>query len=522
MEIQDLKINLRKDSFNFGKINLRDDINNHIILNGISLRKNKVQNMLLQKRLKLISEDENNDKEENLLKTSNLVRIFELNEIINHFENKDIYKDKLCLFQCIYSLNKSSSKNLNYINDIILSNDIHEELFKILNKYSNNIDYLDRLIIKHGLLLLNNLFYLNNNPIFKFILKNNSIEILVKFLYFNDIDISYQTIDLFILLILENEEFKNKLNSLGIFEKIVKMAKKENLREIYLYDCLNYIHQVILYEIKNTNSKIENISSCINVLINLIKNQKDDNLKKILISLLQISCYFNGVELKFAQNGFYEIIKDLFKKNKNMKIIILSIQILINLTNEESFNCNNLISSDLFLIIIKIFFQDEPNQRIDLITNICHLFLNLSKFESFYDWLNNNINVYNKMIYFLDSLSENTSLTILSCFFSFIKNSNSFSKNYILYNKIYYDKLINLLSKINDLTLLKSILCILINQINIIEQGENINYINSYINFNYLLDIINKLSSPDSKFSKDKENIVLFVTLKNLIKKYLY
>ena len=175
MEIQDLKINLRKDSFNFGKINLRDDINNHIILNGISLRKNKVQNMLLQKRLKLISEDENNDKEENLLKTSNLVRIFELNEIINHFENKDIYKDKLCLFQCIYSLNKSSSKDLNYINDIILSNNIHEELFKILNKYSNNIDYLDRLIIKHGLLLLNNLFYLNNNPIFKFILKNNSI-----------------------------------------------------------------------------------------------------------------------------------------------------------------------------------------------------------------------------------------------------------------------------------------------------------------------------------------------------------
>ena len=297
---------------------------------------------------------------------------------------------------------------------------------------------------------------------------------------------------------------------------------KENLREIYLYDCLNYIHQVILYEIKNSNSKIENISSCINVLINLIKNQKDDNLKKILISLLQISCYFNGVELKFAQNGFYEIIKDLFKKNKNMKIIILSIQILINLTNEESFNCNNLISSDLFLIIIKIFFQDEPNQRIDLITNICHLFLNLSKFESFYDWLNNNINVYNKMIYFLDSLSENASLTILSCFFSFIKNSNSFSKNYILYNKIYYDKLINLLSKINDLTLLKSIICILINQINIIEQGENINYINSYINFNYLSDIINKLSSPDSKFCKDKENIVLFVTLKNLIKKYLY
>ena len=82
--------------------------------------------------------------------------------------------------------------------------------------------------------------------------------------------------------------------------------------------------------------------------------------------------------------------------------------------------------------------------------------------------------------------------------------------------------MINLLSKINDLTLLKSIICILINQINIIEQGENINYINSYINFNYLSDIINKLSSPDSKFSKDKENIVLFVTLKNLVKKYLY
>ena len=82
--------------------------------------------------------------------------------------------------------------------------------------------------------------------------------------------------------------------------------------------------------------------------------------------------------------------------------------------------------------------------------------------------------------------------------------------------------MINLLSKINDLTLLKSIICILINQINIIEQGENINYINSYINFNYLSDIINKLSSPDSKFCKDKENIVLFVTLKNLIKKYLY
>ena len=81
MEIQDLKINLRKDSFNFGKFNLRDDINNHIILNGISLRKNKVQNMLLQKRLKLISEAENDDKEENLLKTSNLVRIFE----IRHF-----------------------------------------------------------------------------------------------------------------------------------------------------------------------------------------------------------------------------------------------------------------------------------------------------------------------------------------------------------------------------------------------------------------------------------------------------
>ena len=492
MEIRDIKIIKRKEMFNFGGINFVNDINGHNILKGESLRKSNVQNMLLQRRFKLISEIQNEDNDEKVLINSNLIKVLEINEIISLYNNHKVYEDKLCLFQSIYSLNKLSSSNLSYINDIILKNNIHEEIFKILNKYSNNeIDYLDRLIIKHGLSLLNNLFYLNNNPLFQFILKNKYFGILIKFLYFDDIDISYQTIDLFILLILENEEFKNELNSLGIFEKIVKMAKKENIREIYLYDCFNYINQVILYEIKKTPLKIENISSCINVLISLIKNQKDDNLKKILISLLQISCYFNDIEIKFAQNGFYENITELIKVNKNIKIIILSLQIIINLTNENSFNCLNFISSELFNIIISIF-------------------------------LINNINVYEKMIYFLDSISEKTSLTILSCFYSFINNSLSFSTTYIFYNKNIYNKLLNLLTKINDSNLLKSIICIIIKLIEIIAQSENINYINSYINLNYLDDIINKLSSPDNKFSKDRQNILIFTTLKTIIKKYIY
>jgi hypothetical protein len=523
MEIRDIKIIKRKEMFNFGGINFVNDINGHNILKGESLRKSNVQNMLLQRRFKLISEIQNEDNDEKVLINSNLIKVLEINEIISLYNNHKVYEDKLCLFQSIYSLNKLSSSNLSYINDIILKNNIHEEIFKILNKYSNNeIDYLDRLIIKHGLSLLNNLFYLNNNPLFQFILKNKYFGILIKFLYFDDIDISYQTIDLFILLILENEEFKNELNSLGIFEKIVKMAKKENIREIYLYDCLNYINQVILYEIKKTPLKIENISSCINVLISLIKNQKDDNLKKILISLLQISCYFNDIEIKFAQNGFYENITELIKVNKNIKIIILSLQIIINLTNENSFNCLNFISSELFNIIISIFFQENLYQKIELITTVCHLILNLSKFESFYDWLINNINVYEKMIYFLDSISEKTSLTILSCFYSFINNSLSFSTTYIFYNKNIYNKLLNLLTKINDSNLLKSIICIIIKLIEIIAQSENINYINSYINLNYLDDIINKLSSPDNKFSKDRQNILIFTTLKTIIKKYIY
>ena len=126
------------------------------------------------------------------------------------------------------------------------------------------------------------------------------------------------------------------------------------------------------------------------------------------------------------------------------------------------------------------------------------------------------------MIYFLDSISEKTSLTILSCFYSFINNSHSFSTTYIFYNKLFYNKLLNLLTKINDTNLLKSIICILIKLIEIVAQSENINYINSYINLNYLDDIINKLSSPDNKFSKDRQNILIFTTLKTIIKKYIY
>lgn len=256
MEIRDVNIIKRKEMFNFGGVNFINDLNGHNILKGESLRKNNVQNMLLQKRFKIISEIQNEDNDEKILINSNLIKILEINEIISLFNNQKVNENKLFLFQSIYSLNKLSSSNLNYVNDIIINNNIHEEIFKILNKYSNNeIDYLDRLTIKHGLSLLNNLFYLNNNPLFQFILKNKYFGILIKFLYFDDIDISYQTIDLFILLILENEEFKNELNSLGIFEKIVKMAKKENIREIYLYDCLNYINQVILYQIKKNSFK---------------------------------------------------------------------------------------------------------------------------------------------------------------------------------------------------------------------------------------------------------------------------
>ena len=161
MEIRDVNIIKRKEMFNFGGVNFINDLNGHNILKGESLRKNNVQNILLQKRFKIISEIQNEDNDEKILINSNLIKILEINEIISLFNNQKVNENKLFLFQSIYSLNKLSSSNLNYVNDIIINNKIHEEIFKILNKYSNNeIDYLDRLTIKHSLSLLNNLFYI--------------------------------------------------------------------------------------------------------------------------------------------------------------------------------------------------------------------------------------------------------------------------------------------------------------------------------------------------------------------------
>ena len=101
MEIRDIKIIKRKEMFNFGGINFVNDINGHNILKGESLRKSNVQNMLLQRRFKLISEIQNEDNDEKVLINSNLIKVLEINEIISLYNNHKVYEDKLCLFQTI-------------------------------------------------------------------------------------------------------------------------------------------------------------------------------------------------------------------------------------------------------------------------------------------------------------------------------------------------------------------------------------------------------------------------------------
>ena len=375
----------------------------------LNLRKNKLQNKLMEMRIKKLN---NNNKIINRQKLLEFRKLFETNnikQIKDKFieNNSNFLKDKKTIELIhTYSLHIIYDENIQKIfnlNDNIILNGIFNEIIKDLNSSSIELDLFD-----YYLLILGNLFifskniYENKNKDFinlflnilnkninlenygdkNFNIINNTLWLIHLYIYFNKSD--YVTHYAYILQNIENF-FSNYF--LGIMEKAYVQKNNDKIffsiiKEI-LYSLLN-IYSIIFEDIFN-NIKImpnlynfpnEIIQKCFDNLINilnykLIKNIYDEDITEILGYILSINKYLN-----ISKNNFFDILCALFNKYKyddydNNNIIhnlIVILNKLIDNYYDNKLFWEQIKDSDILPICIQYYLKNGSFINMTLIT----------------------------------------------------------------------------------------------------------------------------------------------------------
>ena len=471
------------------------------------LRKKAIDNFFTQKRARTLILDSNIDNNpQSELSSYNLVTILPINKILEILLNEN--SDYTSIIQSINSLVKLSSKNLEEVNQVIINNHIDIILFKKLEKYSEydlkSIQNQDLLIINEIIWLFGNLFSLNDSKIFESLEKRytddlNVIKILSNFLLNDNKEIFFQTIFALNNYCLENEKHINYIFNLGIFEKTIQMAKTKGIAEKDLTETLAFI---LTCARENSKKNVFNISSCFQLLTNLLLHKSDLIVQLTIQILTYIIKKYDNIS---NQSSIIDNLNEVIKNAKGSALINDSLTLLINISNKKG-NNNLIVNSPIFTTITNYFCNEnvqKANKKLDIsiFDNILKLFLNLVSTQTFLDSLKeNNFYLLNSITNNLNSKSYFTTHIILSICYSLIGN-HAFSNLELYFSNVLLYKLIELIQFGSNIVNLTISACLIYKIIS--NSQSNKEMIKVILQNSSLLDVVsNYLSKPESIYNE--------------------
>ena len=450
----------------------QNDLEEEIILNKLSLRKKKLYEILLQKRLNFISQ--NSEKDENC-------QLKEVSILIHKETFDDIQKGLHILYEFLINVNKLEKPHIKYIYeniyyrllDIINSEKIFDDkgnmskIFFLINYLTTENNIFIEPITEN--IFLSNLKKIIELNIDKELFINMIIPVLSDMLInkkkFSQIMKEIDIVKLMKIKIEQNSTNKESIEQLLILMNNFIINIKENKTHKYQF--------ILEYSLKLIKSDINNFF-----------NDKDKSL--FLLSLFDILIYManDSENMKLIkESNCLVFIKNVINDYKHNKIVNNYIYLL---------KCEELLSN---ILLGTQNFEDKKNIIFFIYSSDI---LNKNIKEA------NNLPFINEFIYSISNKNYHLSNAFLNCIISLINNCVEFAELYINDNN-FINGLIKLFSEKIPKKMKNSIILFLIK----IVECNNIKIYKYLLNFDIIPILVNYLNLK-KKPKKEPTKIIIY------------
>ena len=450
----------------------QNDLEEEIILNKLSLRKKKLYEILLQKRLNFISQ--NSEKDENS-------QLKEVSILIHKETFDDIQKGLHILYEFLINVNKLEKPHIKYIYE-----NIYYRLLDIIN--SEKI-FDDKGNMSKIFFLINYLTTENNifiEPITENIFLSNLKKIIElnidKELFINMI------IPVLSDMLINKKKFSQIMKEIDIV-KLMKIKIEQNSTNKESIEQLLILMNNFIINIKE--NKTHKYQFILEYTLNLIKsdinnffNDKDKSL--FLLSLFDILIYManDSENMKLIkESNCLVFIKNVINDYKHNKIVNNYIYLL---------KCEELLSN---ILLGTQNFEDKKNIILFIYSSDI---LNKNIKEA------NNLPFINEFIYSISNKNYHLSNAFLNCIISLINNCVEFAELYINDNN-FINGLIKLFSEKIPKKMKNSIILFLIK----IVECNNIKIYKYLLNFDIIPILVNYLNLK-KKPKKEPTKIIIY------------
>ena len=456
----------------------QNDLEEEIILNKLSLRKKKLYEILLQKRLNFISQ--NSEKDENC-------QLKEVSILIHKETFDDIQKGLHILYEFLINVNKLEKPHIKYIYE-----NIYYRLLDIIN--SEKI-FDDKGNMSKIFFLINYLTTENNifiEPITENIFLSNLKKIIElnidKELFINMI------IPVLSDMLINKKKFSQIMKEIDIV-KLMKIKIEQNSTNKESIEQLLILMNNFIINIKE--NKAHKYQFILEYTLNLIKSDinnffNDEDKSLFLLSLFDILIYManDSENMKLIkESNCLVFIKNVINDYKHNKIVNNYIYLL---------KCEELLSN---ILLGTQNFEDKKNIIFFIYSSDI---LNKNIKEA------NNLPFINEFIYSISNKNYHLSNAFLNCIISLINNCVEFAELYINDNN-FINGLIKLFSEKIPKKMKNSIILFLIK----IVECNNIKIYKYLLNFDIIPILVNYLNLKKKPKNEPTKiiiyNILLFI-----------
>ena len=450
----------------------QNDLEEEIILNKLSLRKKKLYEILLQKRLNFISQ--NSEKDENC-------QLKEVSILIHKETFDDIQKGLHILYEFLINVNKLEKPHIKYIYE-----NIYYRLLDIIN--SEKI-FDDKGNMSKIFFLINYLTTENNifiEPITENIFLSNLKKIIElnidKELFINMI------IPVLSDMLINKKKFSQIMKEIDIV-KLMKIKIEQNSTNKESIEQLLILMNNFIINIKE--NKTHKYQFILEYTLNLIKSDinnffNDEDKSLFLLSLFDILIYManDSENMKLIkESNCLVFIKNVINDYKHNKIVNNYIYLL---------KCEELLSN---ILLGTQNFEDKKNIIFFIYSSDI---LNKNIKEA------NNLPFINEFIYSISNKNYHLSNAFLNCIISLINNCVEFAELYINDNN-FINGLIKLFSEKIPKKMKNSIILFLIK----IVECNNIKIYKYLLNFDIIPILVNYLNLK-KKPKKEPTKIIIY------------
>ena len=433
----------------------------NVLETHLTLRKRKLDNILMEKR-RISAITPNDD-----LSQYNLLKMLSLEEIISNLKNEQT--NYTTVIQSLFSLVKLSDEEVGKTNAAIIASNLHVNLFKVLENFSykdeSTFTQEEFMILSQLLLLFGNLFTLINNPLFLiFSSENKFLDTICKFLNFQNRSIIFKAIFALNSFILEDEKFAIYLVQNGVIEKVLKIAKIKSNQDRDILDSLAFLMNLL----KATQlEQVEKIFSSFQLLSSLLNHSNDLVVQMTLKILSDITRRFNIGEKLIAfsiLDNIDNVLNKFFRNQSKLFLIPDTINILVNLSIDNS-TVNSILSSKVFMTLTVFFCEDNfiKNHKINtqIIENTSKLYLRSFASNLFVDFLKANSIFVNCLIQRIGVISQFETHILLSVFYALISKA-PYENFKSLYENVLIFKLVEIIQRDDSIKNLTISACLII------------------------------------------------------------